>query len=173
MKKILTNKRGEGHLDTGVKIIIAVVIGSLILGGIYLLFAGRNGIFEQLDHEIEYMVNTGEDIQLENQSGELMYSYDGDKWESAQIKGVEDASKLKQVTSITENEQKVWLTVYKNSNGDKVYSSLDGINWTPIFSGEELSIMTYSDSVAVINSNGMRYESDDGIDWRMTSTKDY
>ena len=38
------NKLGEGYVDTGVKIIIAVVIGSLILGGLYLLFAGDTGL---------------------------------------------------------------------------------------------------------------------------------
>ena len=34
----LRNKRGEGSVSTGVKVIIAVVIGALILGGLYLLF---------------------------------------------------------------------------------------------------------------------------------------
>lgn len=32
------NKRAEGYVDTGVKILIAVVIGALLLGGLYLLF---------------------------------------------------------------------------------------------------------------------------------------
>ena len=36
MKEIFNN-RGEGYINTGVKIIIAVVIGALILGGLYLL----------------------------------------------------------------------------------------------------------------------------------------
>ena len=36
---ILKSTRGEGHIDTGIKIIIAVVIGALILGGLYALFA--------------------------------------------------------------------------------------------------------------------------------------
>ena len=33
MKRILKSNRGEGSLGTGVKIIIAVVIGALVLGG--------------------------------------------------------------------------------------------------------------------------------------------
>lgn len=35
---ILRNIRGEGYVDSGVKILIAVVIGALILAGLYLLF---------------------------------------------------------------------------------------------------------------------------------------
>ena len=38
MKNIITNKRGETHINTAVKIIIAVVIGALLLGGLYALF---------------------------------------------------------------------------------------------------------------------------------------
>ena len=37
-KTALTNNRGEGYVDTGVKILIAVVIGSLLLAGLYTLF---------------------------------------------------------------------------------------------------------------------------------------
>lgn len=173
MKKLLASKVGEGYINTAVIIIIAVVIGGLLLGGLYLLFAGDNGVFEQLNSEIDHMVNTGGTIQLKNQSNQLMYSYDGETWEAAQTKGVVEGSTLKQLTSITKNEQKVWLTVYKNSSGDKVYSSLDGINWTVLYSGSSISIMTYSDSVAVNYSDGRRYESSDGLNWRMTSTKDY
>ena len=36
--KQLKNNRGEGQISVGVKIILAVVIGALILGGLYLLF---------------------------------------------------------------------------------------------------------------------------------------
>ena len=39
-KKVLAAKRAEGYVDTGVKVIIAVVIGALLLGGLYLLFNG-------------------------------------------------------------------------------------------------------------------------------------
>lgn len=36
----LSNQRGEGYVDSGVKILIAVVIGALLLAGLYLLFNG-------------------------------------------------------------------------------------------------------------------------------------
>ena len=39
-KTTLDNARAEGYIDTGVKIIIGVVVGALILGGLYALFDG-------------------------------------------------------------------------------------------------------------------------------------
>ena len=37
-KTALANTRGEGYVDTGVKILSAVVIGALLLAGLYTLF---------------------------------------------------------------------------------------------------------------------------------------
>ena len=37
-KTTLENARAEGYIDTGVKIIIGVVVGAVILGGLYALF---------------------------------------------------------------------------------------------------------------------------------------
>lgn len=37
VKKSIKSKSGEGYVDTAVKILIAVVIGALLLAGIYLL----------------------------------------------------------------------------------------------------------------------------------------
>ena len=34
----VANDRGEGYVDSGVKILIAVVIGALLLAGLYALF---------------------------------------------------------------------------------------------------------------------------------------
>lgn len=34
----IVNKKAEGYVDSGVKILIAVVIGALLLGGLYTLF---------------------------------------------------------------------------------------------------------------------------------------
>ena len=39
-KATLENAKGEGYIDTGVKIIIGVVVGAVILGGLYALFDG-------------------------------------------------------------------------------------------------------------------------------------
>ena len=37
-KTAITAKKGEGYIDTALKIIIAVVIGGLLLAGLYTLF---------------------------------------------------------------------------------------------------------------------------------------
>ena len=37
-KCAIANKKAEGYVDSGVKILIAVVIGALLLGGLYTLF---------------------------------------------------------------------------------------------------------------------------------------
>lgn len=37
-KSVITTKKAEGYVDSGVKILIAVVIGALLLAGLYALF---------------------------------------------------------------------------------------------------------------------------------------
>ena len=38
VQSTIANKKAEGYVDSGVKILIAVVIGALLLGGLYTLF---------------------------------------------------------------------------------------------------------------------------------------
>ncbi|MFT8887598.1 MAG: DUF6133 family protein [Ethanoligenens sp.] len=37
-RHILSERRGEGYIDTAIKILIAVVLGALLLAGLYALF---------------------------------------------------------------------------------------------------------------------------------------
>lgn len=37
-KEVLADKKGENYVDTAVKILIAVVLGALLLAGLYALF---------------------------------------------------------------------------------------------------------------------------------------
>ena len=39
-KCALDNAKAEGYIDTGVKIIIGVVVGAVVLAGLYALFSG-------------------------------------------------------------------------------------------------------------------------------------
>ena len=55
VKAVFEGKRGEGYIDTAVKIIIGVVIGALILGGLYALF--NNVVIPNLNAEITDMFN--------------------------------------------------------------------------------------------------------------------
>ena len=54
-KTALQSRSGEGYIDTGVKIIIGVVIGGVILAGLYTLF--KNTIMTNLSTEICEMFN--------------------------------------------------------------------------------------------------------------------
>lgn len=51
----IENVKAEGFIDTGVKIIIAVVVGAVILGGLYALF--DNVILPTLETRINGMFN--------------------------------------------------------------------------------------------------------------------
>ena len=54
-KTTIENVKAEGYVDTGVKIIIAVVVGAVILAGLYALFNGV--ILPRLNTEIGEMFN--------------------------------------------------------------------------------------------------------------------
>ncbi len=51
----IENKRVEGFVDTGINTIIAVVVGAVVLGGLYALF--DNIILPRLNTEIQNMFN--------------------------------------------------------------------------------------------------------------------
>ena len=52
-KTTLDSAKAEGYIDTGVKIIIGVVVGAVILGGLYALF--DNVILPTLETRIDGM----------------------------------------------------------------------------------------------------------------------
>lgn len=56
-KNAIESTSGEGYIDTGVKIIIGVVIGGVILAGLYLLF--NSTIIPTLTTKIGEMFNYG------------------------------------------------------------------------------------------------------------------
>lgn len=53
--KTLQNNSGEGFVDTAVKILISVVIGGLLLGGLYLLF--KDTVLPTLTQKVTEMFN--------------------------------------------------------------------------------------------------------------------
>ncbi len=54
---ILCNTAGEGYLDTVIKLLIAVVLGALLLAGLYALF--NNVVMPRLETEVNNMFNYG------------------------------------------------------------------------------------------------------------------
>ena len=53
--RILQSNSGEGFVDTAVKILISVVIGGLLLGGLYLLF--EDTVLPTLTQKVTEMFN--------------------------------------------------------------------------------------------------------------------
>ncbi len=54
-REILKSKKGENFVDSGIKILIAVVIGALLLGGLYTLFGDT--ILPTLNQKVTDMFN--------------------------------------------------------------------------------------------------------------------
>ena len=57
VETMIESKKAEGYVDTGVKIIIGVVIGGVILAGLYALF--NTTILPSLEGKISEMFNYG------------------------------------------------------------------------------------------------------------------
>ena len=57
VQTMLQSKKAESYVDTGVKIIIGVVIGGVILAGLYALF--NTTILPSLEGKISEMFNYG------------------------------------------------------------------------------------------------------------------
>lgn len=55
MQSALSNNKGEGYIDTAIKILIAVVLGALLLAGLYALFG--NIVMPTLSSKIQEMFN--------------------------------------------------------------------------------------------------------------------
>jgi hypothetical protein len=53
----VSNTKAEGYVDSGVKILIAVVIGALLLGGLYTLF--NTTIMPTVTQKIQGLFNYG------------------------------------------------------------------------------------------------------------------
>lgn len=86
MQKGLSNRRGEVFTTTAVKVIIAVVVGVLILGGLFALY--RNVIFPKLNQKVEGMIHTEDTVQVRKDGNSVQYSYDGETWKDCTIPGV-------------------------------------------------------------------------------------
>ena len=54
-KTFIANKKAEGYVESGVKILIAVVIGALLLAGLYALF--NNVILPNVSGRVQGLFN--------------------------------------------------------------------------------------------------------------------
>ena len=137
MKNVIANNRAEGHIDTGVKIIIAVVIGALILGGLYLLFAGEGGVMDKLDGEVGDMMDYTQELRYERYYNEesntyiIRYSYDGKHWNDADVPTVSGTATIYGVMSNRSEENSIEVALIQDGTTYHVITSTDGgITWT-------------------------------------------
>ena len=144
MKKALFNNRGEGHIDTGVKIIIAVVIGALILGGIYLLFAGDDGIMNNLNNEVEGMMDYTQELRYQRTYVEesntyiIQYSYDGKHWHDSTVPTISETATVYGVMSNNSDSNPIEVALMQDGTQYYVLTSTDGgINWTQAYSFQD------------------------------------
>lgn len=188
MMKILSDKRGEGHIDVGVKIIIAVVIGALILGGLYALFAAV--ILPKLNSNIQKMMHYEEDAAsfrhdaFDSKLTSLEYSYDGTTWNNASIPELGDNAVIKKTLSTTEKGFNLALV----NDNDTIYIIMtedNGIHWSVARNIGKLNLAdkrveyslyqnangTYGMMVRTYNGRtstsgwGYTYKSNDGRSW--------
>ena len=95
----LLNKRGEAYIGTGVKIIIAVVVGAVVLGGIFLLF--NSVIFPKMNSTVSEYMEIG-DAASANEQKQVYQMLNADTVVSgekdAQFWSSAETSKLKHVS---------------------------------------------------------------------------
>jgi hypothetical protein len=137
MRKYLCNKTGAGHVDTAIKIIIAVVIGTVILGGVYLLFAGDGGVVDSLDTEIVGMMDYTQELRVERAYNEdsgryyLRYSYDGKHWKNSEIPSYGDSATVYGVMSNNSESNPIEISLMQEGTKYYILASTDGgISWS-------------------------------------------
>ena len=137
MRKYLCNKSGEGHVDTALKIIIGVVIGAVILGGLYLLFAGDGGVVDQLDTEIVGMMDYTQELRVERAYNEdsgqyyLRYSYDGKHWSNSEVPSYGETATVYGVMSNNSESNPIEISLMKEGTKYYILASTDGgITWS-------------------------------------------
>lgn len=137
MKNIITNKRGETHINTAVKIIIAVVIGALLLGGLFVVFASDDGILNTASNEVAGLMDYTQELRYEryydeeNNKYTLRYSYDGRHWEEPTMPDYGDTATVYGVMSNNSEDNPIEISLVKNGSSYYVLASTDGgITWT-------------------------------------------
>ena len=137
MKNIITNKRGEASVKTAIIIIISVVVGALLLGGLYVVFASDDGILNTASNEVGGLMDYTQELRYEryydeaNDKYTLRYSYDGRHWETPTMPDYGETASVYGVMSNDSEENPIDVALINNSNNYYVLTSIDGgITWT-------------------------------------------
>ena len=163
MKRILTDKKGETHINTAIIIVIAVVVGALILGGLYLLFAGEGGIMDKLDGEVAGMMDYTQELRYERHYDEesntyiLRYSYDGKHWNDAEVPTFSETTTVYGVMSNNSESEPIEVALMQDGSQYYILASTDGgITWTQrgTFSATAITHFYYGTDDALPSESG-------------------
>ena len=139
-KKSLLNKSGEGHIDTGIKIIIGIVIGALILGGLYALF--DNLVMPKLNAKVQDMMHYEEGASAYRYGAtlsSLQYSYDGSTWMSSEIPELDENASVKKVLNTSERDFSLAL-VYDSKNVYILKTEDNGAHWSIAYNAGKFTL---------------------------------
>jgi len=175
MTNLLKNKTGEGYIKTAMAVVIAVVIGAIIVAGCYFIFTSN---LEKTDEHLDSMVNMGNSISVIRQTvngvSVPQYSYDGETWRTPSIPGFNETSSVTNLIETGQGDNVIWFISFSNSSSKYVYRSFDGINWSPLFSDYNGITISKTGSIIKVNCyDGRSYQSTDGINFTLTTTKMY
>ena len=137
MRNYLKDKTGAGQINTAMKVIIGVVIGALVLGGLYLIVAGDSGVVGKMDTEISAMMDYSQELRVERaydeDSGQfyLRYSYDGKHWSNSEVPNYGDTATVYGVLSNNSESNPIEIALMQKGTQYYVLASTDGgITWS-------------------------------------------
>ena len=139
-KNSLLNNSGEGHIDTGIKIIIGIVIGALILGGLYALF--DNLVMPKLNAKVQDMMHYEEGASAYRYGAtlsSLQYSYDGSTWLSSEIPELDENASVKKVLNTSEEDFSLAL-VYDSKNVYILKTEDNGAHWSIAYNAGKFTL---------------------------------
>lgn len=139
-KNSLLNKSGEGHIDTGIKIIIGIVVGALILGGLYALF--DNLVMPKLNAKVQDMMHYEEGASAYRYGAtlsSLQYSYDGSTWLSSEIPELDENASVKKILNTSEKDFSLAL-VYDSKNVYILKTEDNGAHWSIAYNAGKFTL---------------------------------
>ena len=163
MKNIITNKRGEAHVGTAIKIIIAVVIGALLLGGLFVVFASENGVINTASNEVGGLMDYTQELRYERYYDEandryiLRYSYDGRHWETPTMPNYGETASVYGVISNNSESDPIEAALIRDGNTNYIVTSTDGgITWVEklTFSASSITHFYFGTSDSLPSTSG-------------------
>ena len=137
MKNIITNKRGEASVKTAIIIIISVVLGALLLGGLYVVFASDDGILNTASNEVGGLMDYTQELRYEKYYDEdrgiytIRYSYDGRHWETPTMPDYGETATVYGVMSNNSEANPIEVALINKGSTYYILASTDGgITWS-------------------------------------------